>query len=289
MSETPLKKQPDTSFLDERPSPALDRLFEHEKTFTRIHVNEFGPAVHASETAISALATACDSYRQIDFRPLGWSHTLVAYFLSASVPELFSAFRLGTKGFPDQANSLLRTSIEMLLRGFFVALHPADWEGSFMIARDYRAIGSDPRGKRQFNASNLLRDELRTPNLAKWFYAVPSKYVHGNLMAGILKVGAMADGSAFCLQPFPTPPPKYTWEEWMGTYINLLQATLYWHLATQEEFFGPHLPADVAVQVRRVRAGMRDWCACGVSVHSELVEDIDKSVVNALAGVGAPP
>ncbi len=280
---------PDKTFLDQQPSAALLALFDHEKHFTAEHVNKLGPAVQANETALSALARNADGLGGCDWSAQTWPRLVQAQLLCVAVPDLYCAFRLGTQGFPDQSVAVLRTAIEAALRVVFLELHPTPWEAAIMDRRDIRAVGGDPTGTVQFNATNLLAQELGFPELAKWLYEHPSKYAHGNRLMASLKIGGLMKGNPASLTSLPQPPGSMSWDDYVGSYLNLLQIVLWLHLELHHRCFSALISPRSVANLERVATGMREWCALGVSGLAGLTDQVDLMLDKAFPGTTGSP
>lgn len=263
------------------PSSYVAASLDREKAWIEwIHI-EFKPTVIVAEHVLDVLAL---SARDMTWATRSGQHMAMyaqALLLSQAVADLYGSHHMAIRGMCDQAQVVGRTAVEAGLRVLFLLRHPDAWEGVFMTASDRRAVGGDPRGHREFNATHLVRDELAQPEIWKWFFERPSKYVHANRMMATSKLGSVLKGDFSGYTPEAGPPPSMTDADWYAGFTNFYVNTLYFHVLLHEQVLHPHLRPEAAELLSATKAGLRKWCAEEGNAHAGLVGNWDALVNSA--------
>jgi hypothetical protein len=244
---------------------------------------EYRPTMIAAEAAMSTvieslqdLSWGADQNRlfQVDVQVLYLCHTF---------PDLYSAYHLGTRGLPDQGMMLLRTSVESLLRVLFIEMYPGDWESAFVGNRDVKRVGGNPKGRNDFVATTLLRDELGAPELTKWLYGKLSEYVHSNRATSILKYKDVRGEDLRHYTVYPTHPKSQGRDGAYRFFINSLQCALYFHLAVHKRLLVPRRHSSESGRFLRRFDGYRHWCVTSSPFLAALLPEVDHAVAIAFA------
>lgn len=156
------------------PSPVITELLRYETDHREQVLRDYGRLVAQFEAQYTALAVI----EQVNFidRSSWPPHRAVQYVLmSNNLKPFWSAVDRLTKGFYEDALTLLRGLYETFVRVVFVTCHSDDPWGVL--------VNKPPKGTAPFNMTNFVRDELKLEWLSK--YTIMSVFAHSNALQAV--------------------------------------------------------------------------------------------------------
>lgn len=156
-------------------SPVVIELLQYEEHHREQVLHDYGRLFNQFEAHYTALVQLIDQVNFID-RSSWPQHRTVQYILmSYNLKPFWSAVDRLTKGFYEDALTLLRGLYETFLRVVFVSCHSGDPWGVL--------VNKPPKGTPAFNMTNFVRDELELQWLSK--YAIMSVFAHSNALQAL--------------------------------------------------------------------------------------------------------